>query len=81
LIALHQGDPLTRVVALGLGHCEEDGEDQFGDAFVGRVAAQVGHVRANAGFLQQATHVERIESGAEHAVELLGDVARLLGGR
>ena len=45
--------------------------DQLGHAVAGRVAAQVDHVQRDPGLLQLAE--ERIEGGAEHAIELRRD--------
>ena len=70
LVAFHFGDALAGPVPLGLGHGGQDGEHQLGHAVAGGVAAEVDHVQVDAGLLQLGQHVERIEGGAEHAVEL-----------
>lgn len=73
LVALHVADALAGAVALGFGHSGQNGEDQLAHAVAGHIGAEIHHVQADALFLEPAEDGERVEVGAEHAVELGGD--------
>jgi hypothetical protein len=70
LVALDLGDALARAVALGLGHGGQDGEDELGDTLP-VVSPPRSIMRSPIpDCLSLPQHVERIEGGAEHAVQL-----------
>jgi hypothetical protein len=79
LIGFHVADAFANTVALCFGHGRKDREDELRNSVSGHITTQIDHMQTDIVLLELPEYIERIQGGAEHAVELRGDrrVARL----